>query len=665
MKNLSLYKALWYDYKVNRLSTLLIFLVILSYKDAWGSIPASDITLDRPVNVGIPTLGYITGYEMSSGNPGGTGQNAWNPAEFENPLYYPYDRNESRWWDNLVEEVLFSRAHVIFAHGRGCYSVSGPDTSGNGNMCPRLLSELVGAIQRAGASGIIKVGMWDDTAAYQLAAKTYEGSSDPNYKFDMSNSVLRDEVIWKRNIRIWHDTVPQSLWFNLPGTNRPIIAMWSIGDAFFKNQANHARILLIELSGKFYARYGVKPYFLLDQNWLSEDPTVSSLEEVIGVNNWFTPPVSSYTYRSFKNRTWGVAVPSFRDVRNTPGCGVTCREIPRNNGYTLSSALNQGYTQNASLVLLEGATNVIETAGFYRSDDISYDYPSQPLQIVRNFADLRTSTLRLQAEACDTYSDSTSGNSGSSYRNGDLDVSTLPGSGWIVTNTAGNEWLKFQDIKLSEGNYRFSARAKASASGKSMRLELNGISLGSKSIPVGSFDNFHLGEAFVQHGDVDIEAIFETDGIELDWIFVKKIDPTVSLKTLSNYYVSAEAGGGDVLTADRISKGIWETFVLIDKNGGHLQSGDVIRLQTYNGHFVVTEGGGGGAVNADRLIPNVWEEFTIIKVGGSGVIASGDTIALRANNNVHHFVAELGGGGTVNADRTSIGPWEKFILTIE
>ena len=48
-------------------------------------------------------------------------------------------------------------------------------------------------------------------------------------------------------------------------------------------------------------------------------------------------------------------------------------------------------------------------------------------------------------------------------------------------------------------------------------------------------------------------------------------------------------------------------------------------------------------------------------INGSGAINSGDVVVLRTKNG-QFIVAEDGGGGRVNANRTAIGPWEQFII---
>ncbi len=139
--------------------------------------------------------------------------------------------------------------------------------------------------------------------------------------------------------------------------------------------------------------------------------------------------------------------------------------------------------------------------------------------------------------------------------------------------------------------------------------------------------------------------------------------PAVRLKASNGQYVVAEGGGGGVVNANRPQAGAWETFTLIDKNGGILMNGDAVNFKTATGHFLVAEGSGGREVLANRTAPGPWETFVMVKVKGSAgqEIVHGDAIALRASSG-QYLVAEGGGGGVVNANRNAIGPWETFIL---
>lgn len=117
-----------------------------------------------------------------------------------------------------------------------------------------------------------------------------------------------------------------------------------------------------------------------------------------------------------------------------------------------------------------------------------------------------------------------------------------------------------------------------------------------------------------------------------------------------------------------------------------------VAFVAHNGQYVVAELAGGGAVNANRVSVGPWEQFSIVR-GESNVLvvtlggylwrAPGDgtldavprcvdsttwftwidhgdgTVSLRAADG-RYVVAESGGGRELRADRTEIGPWEKF-----
>ena len=87
-----------------------------------------------------------------------------------------------------------------------------------------------------------------------------------------------------------------------------------------------------------------------------------------------------------------------------------------------------------------------------------------------------------------------------------------------------------------------------------------------------------------------------------------------------------------------------------------------IQLQTLqNRTWVVAENAGGGAVNANRTIPSIWETFEIIDLNG-GQLITGDPVALRTFDGVHYVQAAGGGGSSVNAIATAVGPWEVFTI---
>ena len=475
-----------------------------------GAVLPSDVVLVRPSSDG-PILAAITAYTWRV-------TKKWPDRYYELPIYKVIDRDDDTYWDYLVDELLLSRVNVVLMHGRGCWDlVSG--TAGTGDLCPRILSNLVRAVRRANAEDALRFGMWDDTGAYNKALE-YVESLDDTPRFDISNRT-NWHYFWDRNIKIWFDTIPQEWWFLMDG--KPIIASWTLSDYFFSNQEGNASALLRWIKLQFATRYGIEPSFILDQKWFETDSTITS-DDAVGKNGWFIPQFhKTHSYVEYNGATWGAVAPSFRDANTLPGCGDSCREVTRRNGATLIDALNQG--MSAKLILLEGWTDMAESAGYYRSDN--WTYPNQYINIVRRYADPQPKTLRFQAESADILLTKSIDNP---FRRGDFDIQPLDdGTGWFVRFTDAGEWLQYQEIQLGCGTYRFTARVATTFHDKTLRLDLDGLH--NVKVPVSSnwqdFNLVHLGEIDLLGGLYDLRIVSETGGINIDWFFVKRIDEEI------------------------------------------------------------------------------------------------------------------------------------------
>jgi hypothetical protein len=145
-----------------------------------------------------------------------------------------------------------------------------------------------------------------------------------------------------------------------------------------------------------------------------------------------------------------------------------------------------------------------------------------------------------------------------------------------------------------------------------------------------------------------------------DWQFPGAWYP-VNNAILGSFDVTFGADrSGMTANADRI--GPWETFRIIDTNGGALVSNDPINLRTSQSCYLCAEYGGGSWVTSNRTSALEWETFRIRKLSpGAATLRDGDVVAFQAYNR-NYVTAEGGGGGTVNADRTLIGAWERFTL---
>jgi len=148
---------------------------------------------------------------------------------------------------------------------------------------------------------------------------------------------------------------------------------------------------------------------------------------------------------------------------------------------------------------------------------------------VREYADPNVSTLRLEAEAADAFVDFSPNNLGGRYRAGALDIGRLPEpAGWFVGWTEAGESLTFRDLALPCGTYRFTARVASPLDGQSMHLELGARALGGVAVGnSGSWDAYrlvHLGEVKLAPGRYDLKAVFETGGVNLDWVFLRRVN---------------------------------------------------------------------------------------------------------------------------------------------
>ncbi len=154
---------------------------------------------------------------------------------------------------------------------------------------------------------------------------------------------------------------------------------------------------------------------------------------------------------------------------------------------------------------------------------------------------------------------------------------------------------------------------------------------------------------------------------------------TVNFQTDSQKYMVAMNGGGGSVEAHNTIPAEWETFNLFDLNGGRLTSGDKVWVQTYSGqHFMYAVNGGGAGVSASLTFPGTFGVLTILKMkvinsvwsvcvsspSDPCIIRDNDTIAIKAPNDTHYFVAEGGGGSVINANRTAINAWERFKIKI-
>jgi hypothetical protein len=131
---------------------------------------------------------------------------------------------------------------------------------------------------------------------------------------------------------------------------------------------------------------------------------------------------------------------------------------------------------------------------------------------------------------------------------------------------------------------------------------------------------------------------------------------------LQGRFVGAVNDGGGAVIATATVAQAWETFSLIDINGGSLESGDSVFVRAGNGQYFQALNGGGSTLNAASNNTLGWETFRIVKQTGTGTIHDGDVVGLQDSGDTW-VSAENGGGGKVFAYGAALGPWESLVFT--
>ena len=80
------------------------------------------------------------------------------------------------------------------------------------------------------------------------------------------------------------------------------------------------------------------------------------------------------------------------------------------------------------------------------------------------------------------YYDNTTGNSGSTFRADDVDVEASTEGGYNLGWTAASEWTEYT-VNVTAGTYKIEARVAATTAGKSFRIEMDGSTVATFSVP--------------------------------------------------------------------------------------------------------------------------------------------------------------------------------------
>jgi hypothetical protein len=248
-----------------------------------------------------------------------------------------------------------------------------------------------------------------------------------------------------------------------------------------------------------------------------------------------------------------------------------------------------------------------------------------------------------------------------------LAISSSTGGGWAVTDTQAGEYLQWNDINFSAGNYKFPLCYSGTAN-HTAKLSIDGVAQSSVTLPstgsMNTFSTVYLATAPVHAGLHTLRVTLVDGGPDIQWLFIKKYDPLMTfLNTSSACYLTSELGGNDTLVSNRTTAASWENFSIDDLTGaGTVSSGDTVNIQVKDGLYITPENGGGGTVSVNRRVPAGWEGLKLVKVVGSGAIAAGNQVAIECSDGLHYLTVKS--DGTVDASGTSIGAAQTFVVGI-
>ena len=141
----------------------------------------------------------------------------------------------------------------------------------------------------------------------------------------------------------------------------------------------------------------------------------------------------------------------------------------------------------------------------------------------------------------------------------------------------------------------------------------------------------------------------------------------VHLQANNGQFFSAVNNGGSALRVDQDVPGQSETFTLVDRNGGCLETGDQVSFHTSDEFYLrYVLSPLPYTVAADWWIASNISNFTIHRRYGEGAIRNGDFVTFTGTWAFGHYMrAENGGGGRVLLNSDVDGPWETFRIIKE
>ena len=288
-------------------------------------------------------LGFLVGYGFQGPEP-------FHADWLEKPSI-PFDRFKRDTWEAIYGCLLRSNVDIALPVLRGKQDV--------GFTALQLLAEVATKSRPTFAP-------WVDTGAL--------GDILTGEPFDFTNRA-HQQAVWDVILKPFFDLFIGRLAY-VAGES-PLITWYGIHQGIIPQGMQHwndAQALLDFINLKCMALGMDEPSHVVQaRSW--PDNT-----RAYGKHGWFAPESGGFSVERHNGVTVGVTVPGFHDH---PGAGFM-RVLDRRNGARLRENLSAIRNAGADLVLLEGLTDIEESAGYYPS--AKWSEPDLYLKIVREFS---------------------------------------------------------------------------------------------------------------------------------------------------------------------------------------------------------------------------------------------------------------------------------------
>jgi hypothetical protein len=364
---------------------------------------------------------------------------------YNKPSIYPFDVAYSRnAADIYIQEMVEAKVQVIFAHGRGEPTDNYKQIedrefkTGPGGLPPSGLKYMVEAIKRNPyARDQIKVAYFVDNAPLTLSVQAMY-----NNAYEWGNTE-HQQYIWDYAIKKWYQTVPREMLYFTPDGKVPM--QWWTANSHLDYTKTVAQggpgTQILEffqfIEQKMKEEFDLDVAFILAPNFFDRDSRTKNI--AWGVQGWFSwrsgNPVEirvhngkyfAFALNGGRLPMKDTALSTWDPDTNTPvpttSDGKTDSHvsslITTSSGQDamIRNVFKQGHTYNCEWIVLEAWSDWREGSTWHRSDHKEYLYPNQYMSLVREYADRTSGSILLEAEGCDEYYNTTTGNLGGAYR---------------------------------------------------------------------------------------------------------------------------------------------------------------------------------------------------------------------------------------------------------